>query len=213
MVDFRSNDGVRQLDTGFVPAVDLHLAARVQGENLFFGPVLGYQTSLTAQGSQVPPNPDGQTLSTPIRTHRFELGVLPGYRFGSDSDSVTLALFVGYDLRAFASTIELRVPRYTLHGPVARLELEVPIGGVVVLHVAPELQMIASISHDLRSAGSVNNGGVALGGEASMRIVVTDWAAVQLAYRESHASANTGFGTAFKDVERFAFLDAVVRYY
>jgi hypothetical protein len=160
----------------------------------------------------VPPNPDGQTLSTPIRTHRFELGVLPGYRFGSDSQSISLALFAGYDLRAFASTIELRVPRYTLHGPVARLELEIPVADVIVLRLAPELQMIASISHDLRIAGSVSNGGVALGGEAAVRIVVTDWAAVQLAFRESHASANTGFGSSFKDMERFVFLDAVFGY-
>jgi hypothetical protein len=211
-VDFRTGAGLRQLDTGMVPAVDLHLAGRVQGEHMFFGATLGYQTSFTAQGHQAPINPDGQTLSTPIRTHRFELGLVPGIRFGETSQSVTLALFAGYDLRGFSSVIDLNIPRYTLHGPVARLELEIPIGAVVV-HLAPEAHMIASLSKDLRDLGSVSNGGLALGFEASARVRVTDWAAVQLAYRESHASANTAMGAPFTDVERFVFLDAVFRYY
>jgi hypothetical protein len=94
---------------------------------------------------------------------------------------------------------------------VLRLELDVPIS-VVVLHIGPELQMIASVSKDLRNAGTVSNGGSALGGEASLRVLVTDWAALQLAYRESHASSSTGLGASFKDMERFVFFDAVFRY-
>ena len=123
-------------------------------------------------------------------------------------------MFAGYGLRAFASVVELGIPRYTLHGPLLRFELELPIAeGLLTLRIAPEVQLIVSVSRDLRGLSLIQDAGLAIGGEASARVRVTDWAALQLAYRESHASSDTAFSDSFKDVERLVFLDADVRLY
>ena len=213
-VDLPTTGGTQVLDTGFVPAYELRIAGRVFDQHWFIGGALAYQSSLGAQGTQAAPGPADEALSTPIRTHRYEVGVVPGARFTDSPDAVSLALFAGYGLRGFASVVKLNVPRYTLQGPLARLELEVPLSSrTFVLRIAPEVQYILSISRDLRVAGTVQDGGLAWGGEAALAVHAASWLSVQLAYRESHATASTGFSDDFTDVERFLLLDAVLQYF
>jgi hypothetical protein len=209
-----SSSGPQKLDTGLVPALDLHLGARVRNQSFFFGGWVGYQTSIGAEGTQAAPGPQDKPLTTDIRTHRFEIGVLPGVRLSSNPNGATLGAFLAYGLRAFASISELGIPRYTLHGPLLRIEFELPLGdGVFTLRIAPEAQLIVSVSRDLRMLGNLSDGGLALGGEASARVRVVDWAWLGLTYRESHASANSALKDSLSDVERWMFVDAVFRYY
>jgi hypothetical protein len=213
VINFAVVDGQRTLDTGFVPALHLALGARF-GDRTFFGVGMTYQSSVWAAVAQSAPNPRGPSLTTTIQSHHLSVGVQPGLRLGEARDSSSLSLFLGYGLRALASVVELRVPRYTLHGPVARLDFELPLfSAKVVLRVAPEAQLIVSQTSDLRLAARTQSVGFALGAEASVRFYVADWIALALSYRESHASVSSAWSSPFEDVERFAVIDAFMRYY
>jgi hypothetical protein len=213
VINFAVADGQRKLDTGFVPALHLALAARF-GDRTFFGFSMAYQSSVWAAVAQSAPNPRSPALSTTIQSHRLSVGILPGLRLGDAPDSSSLALFLGYGVRAFASIVELLVPRYTLHGPVARLDFELPLfAAKLVLRVAPEVQLIVSQTNDLRQAARTQSTGFALGAEASVRFYVADWIALALSYRESHASVSSAWTSPFEDVERFAVIDAFLRYH
>lgn len=214
LVEMPSVNGPRRLETTFVPALDLRMAARVHGERFYVGAGLGYQSSIGAEGVQMPIDPDAAGIATKVRTHRLEVGVLPGLRFGRGPGGVSLGLFAGWGLRTFDTVVELPMPRYTLHGPLARLEFEAELAsGLLGLRAAPEAQWIVSLSRDLREAGSVQDSGFALGIELSARLRMVEWAAMQLLYRESHAIADTALEGSFEDVERYVLLGAVFRYF
>jgi hypothetical protein len=178
------------------------------------GVALAYQSTLAASGTQEHSDPRLPPLTTSIRSSHLEGGVSPGIHLSSGADGASLALFAGYGVRALATVEELQMPRFSLHGPVLRIELELALASnSIVLRIAPEAQYIVSLSRDLRRTGVVDSRGVALGGEASVRLRLASWASAQIAYRESHASSKTAFDASFTDVERYLLLSGVFRYF
>jgi hypothetical protein len=207
LIELTGRDGLRRLNTGWVPAVALELRAAVGGERASVELAARYATSVRTFGTQQSPDPNSQIVSTPIRSHRLEGGVRPSLRFGASDASFGMGLFLGYGLRAFASNVELQMPRFTEHGPLARLELDIPvIGSVLRLRVAPEFQAILSISRAVRRLGETESFGMAFGGQASVRLQVVDWFALAIDYRESHAAVASASTDPFRDVERFVLL-------
>ena len=211
-IGFGTSEGNATLDTGLVPALQVALNARF-GRGTFLGVSLVYQSSIFAVGDQRSPDPLGPSLSTTIQSHRVSAGLIPGLRLGSADDSATLGLFVGYGIRALSSVIELTTPRFSLHGPVFRLEFELPLlGATVVLRLAPELHVIVGQTPALRRLARTQSPGLAIGGEVGLRAYLGSAWAIGVSYRESHAGASSAWSTAFEDIERFAILSAIWRY-
>jgi hypothetical protein len=210
-VRFAAIEGQRRFDPGVIPALGLQVGAHF-GKTPFFDVLMAYQSSVFGEARQDAPSASTPMLVTTVHSHRLALGVAPGIRLGDGADSPSLSLLLGYGLRAFGSVAELRVPRYTMHGPLARATLELPLlGGKLVQRVAPELQLIVSLTRELRTLARAASVGPAIGGEASARVHLTDELALQLSYRESHALLASSFQTSFADVERFVMLDVWLR--
>lgn len=203
--------GLSTFETGFLPSLGLQLALRSTGDP-FYAFSVNYQSSVGAEATQPASDPQKPALSTGIHTHHFDAGVFSGLHLGAPRESAAIGLYVGYGVRALASVVELRVPRYSLHGPVARLEFELPLGTPnVVLRIAPEVQCAMFISRDLASFG-VAVPIWAFGGEAGLRVSFSNRVSLQIAFRESHATASKSYGASFQDVERFGLLGFVVDY-
>jgi hypothetical protein len=213
-IDVPSERGLATLRTGLVPALGLQLGVRLHGPRFFGGVALAYQSSVAARATQGNADPRAASLVTTVQAHHFAAGVAPGVLLGDSRDSAALSLFLGYGVRALASVVELNVPRFSLHGPVARIELELPLGSrSVVLRVAPEVQLLWAATPSLRRMASIGAQNWALGGEASLCIRLAAWSMAQLAYRGSRAFAPSALGGAFEDVEHFASLGIVFRYF
>lgn len=209
-----ANDGPRNLATGLAPALSIRIAARIQNAARFLSLRLSYQTSLGVHASETIPDASILPSDTHIRSHRFEGGLAPGLFFSPARDSVALSLFVGYGLRALASVAELRIPRFTLHGPVARLELDVPLfAGRLSLRLAPEVQLLVGMTQQLRALAGLSTTAFAIGGEASVRLQLGGPVAARLCYREAHARSTGLEGRAFEDIERYVTLELSLRTY
>lgn len=209
-----ANDGPRKLATGLAPALSVRIAARVQDEAHFLGLRLSYQTSVGLHATDTVPDASTLPSETHIRSHRFEGGLAPGLFLGRSPNSAALSLFAGYGLRALASVAELRIPRFTLHGPVARLELDVPLlAGRLSFRLAPEVQFIVGMTQQLRTLAGLGTTAFAIGGEASLRLQLTGPWAARLCYREAHARSAGIEGRAFEDVERYVTLELSLRTY
>lgn len=209
LVEVPAEDGTRRLDTGWVPAVGLEVRTSLRDERLSLDIAARYQTSLHTFGVQHTTDPNSQVLSLPIRSHRFEMGVTPGWRFGDDARALGAGIFVGYGVRALGSVAELQVPRFTEHGPLLRLELDIPVVGEIVrLRIAPEASALVSITKEVRRLGATSAFGVALGGEARVTVKLADWLHVALDYRESHLLLSSSRAGKVEDVERYVLLGA-----
>jgi hypothetical protein len=212
-VELTGIDGVRRLETGWVPALALEVRGGLGGTRAWADLVARYQSSAHTFGVQRSPDRTSQVVSTPIRSHRFEAGVRPSLRFGASEASVAGAVLLGYGVRAFSSAAELQMPRFTEHGPLARLELDVPLmGSQLRLRIAPEFQAFVSMSRAVRRVGATDNLGMALGGEASLQLQTFEWLALAIHYRESHAIVHSAFANPFRDVERFVLMSAGLRF-
>jgi hypothetical protein len=205
--------GEQRLDSGFFPALDLALSGDAQlGEHALFGASAHYQTSLGLHALALPPASVDQ--STSLRSHRVELGLTPGYRFSSATSSVSIRLFAGWWLRGLRSVVDTRVPSNTLHGPVLRPELRIPIAGDgVVLRFAPELSIIVGATAALRDLASAQRVGLAFGAEVALELRVASSVRLLVAYRESRATLATAWSSSFSDHERFATVSAVLSYW
>jgi hypothetical protein len=202
------------LETGLAPALNLRLSGRISDQQHFLRVRVGYQTSTgIAAGDRLRVLTTGPA-TTPVRSHRFEAGIAPGLWLGSSPGGAALGLFIGYGVRALGSVAELLIPRFTLHGPMFRVELELPLSQLWSLRVAPEGHLIISMTEDLRRAGALDKVGMAYGGEASLQVRVFSRASLRASYRESHAYARAGTAANahFVDVERYLVVDAVFRY-
>jgi hypothetical protein len=209
LIEVPANDGLRRLDTGWVPAVALDLRAAIGGVHTWLEFAARYETSLHTFGSQHATDPSSQILKTPIRSHRFEAGVTPSLRLGDSETGLAAGVFVGYGVRALASVAELQVPRFTEHGPLLRLELDIPVvGDVVRLRIAPEAFGLLSISRAVRTIGETDGFGFAVGGEASIHVKLVEWLRLALDYRESHVFLHSSQSDPFHDVERYVLLGA-----
>jgi hypothetical protein len=212
-IDLPSAQGRITLGAGPVAALDVRATGRLMFEHYFVRIRAGCQTSLDVHAA------DRLQIvtagSTAVRSHRFEGGIAPGLWLGKGPGTAALSLYVAYGLRAFSSVSPLLVPRFTLHGPLLRLELAVPlIGQLIWLQVAPEAQFILSITQDLRAAGGLHARGIAYGAEAGFYVRLGARTGLRLNYRESHAYvAAAGLADAnFSDVERYIVLDGVFSY-
>ena len=194
-----------------VPALALQLTAAVMGTDLFGAVHLGYQTSvgLVAHES-LTLDPSASSVAT--RSHRFEAGVTPGLLLGSRASPAQLGISLNYVLRAFASVSPLAIPAYTLHGPAVRLELELPLFGLLSIRLAPEVALILGVTPALRRAAILTGAAFAIGGEGSLSLRVTQRFAVLLDYRESHSLLQRD-GTSMTDVERYVLAGVNFRYY
>ncbi len=211
-VTMPSSGGDRQLSTQLFPAFDIALGAEADiGEPFVFGGRARYQSSLGLVGEETAPASSGKI--TALRSHHLEFGVTPGVRFAHSSESVVLVLFAGWGVRGLRSVVDLSIPGYTMHGPVLRPELRIPLAsGRVVLRFAPELLAVIAMTGGITAAADISGSGVALGGEVSVRVSATDWLAIDACYRESHATLATLWPTNFVDIERFATVRAVLQY-
>jgi hypothetical protein len=208
---FSAADADRVLDTGFVPALGVQLGASF-GDEWSLDVRFAYRSSVFATAHQSSPDEVAPPLETTIQTHELIAGLGPTLHLG-DEDDPAFSLLVAYGIRAFGSVVELRIPRFSLHGPLARLEAELPLGSRrFVLYVGPELQWIVSLTSAARESARTERWGTALGFEARVCAYLLDNLALELAYRESHAKLSSAADSAFRDVERFAFVDIVVRY-
>jgi hypothetical protein len=199
-------EGPLALDTGWAPAAALGVGARAWHKQYFLRLDLHYETSLglTLQNEV---SSDGAPLRA--RAHRFEAGVAPGMHF---RESVGLALRLAYGVRALGIVEEGSIGAFTLHGPVLRLELELPLlAGRLLLRVAPELGFIVSATEEFRVYSGVRGSGLAYGGEASIRAMV--WKRVSLALRYREAHIRLAGGRQHEDIERFLLLHAALRCY
>ena len=205
--------GLAALHTGLVPALGVELGAQWRDPDKFYAIAIAYQSSLRANATQPASDELKPPLFTGIHSHHLDAGGAAGLVLGSGPTSATLGFFLGYGLRAFGSVVELRVPRFTLHGPVARLEFQLPLGTPrVVVRLAPEAQLILSVTQDLQDLSGIAAPLFAFGGEASLRVLLTTRFILQLAFRESHAAVSSANGASFEDVERFVLFGVVVSY-
>lgn len=204
--------GERRLDTGLGPGLDLSLSGEAPlGSHWLLGALFRYQTSLGLQGKQTPPA--GTSQQSSLRTHHVELGLTPGVRFGRSASSASLRLFAGWAVRGLRAVVDVGLPPYTLHGPVLRPELRIPIaGGAVTARLAPELLVIAGVTGELRHLGSTASAGLGIGGEAALDIRLTENVDLVLSYRESRATIATSWSADFLDNERFATARVVLHY-
>lgn len=204
--------GERRLQSGLFPALDVDLRAEhAAGEHFLLGVRMRYQTSLGLAGRETPYS--GTTRESAMRVHHGELGVEPAFRLGRSADSVSIGMFAGWALRALRTETGLSVPDYSVHGPVARLELRVPLRGRdLSLRVAPELMAWLSTSGALRAAGALDPAGLALGGEASLDIGIARGWGVALTYRGSRGSIPSALGGSLVDTEHFLTLQLALIY-
>jgi len=206
-----SGEGVRTIETGLFPALDVLVRADGRFDpHSQLGLHLRYQTSLGISASEM--RPGRVERSTSARTHHLDAGLVPAVRFTDTPDSVVLGVFIGWGFRSFSTVVPLSVPSYTLHGPMARLELRVPINGdLVALTVRPEVFAWLWQTDELRELGAIDQEGIAFGVEAGLDVRLSERLRLALSHRESHGSIGTGFGT-FTDVERFFSLQLVLVY-
>jgi hypothetical protein len=214
-ISMPTEQGRISLASSLSPAIDVRAVARVLFEHGFVRLRVGYQSSLGLHADDRLRLAVAGQASSAVRSHRFEGGVAPGLWLGGGPGSAALSLDVAYGLRAFSSVAPLVLPRFTLHGPLTRLELELPlIADRLWFQLAPEVQVLIAYSGELSRVAHVYGPGVAFGGEASFVLRLVPSIAVRLSYRESHAhiAANSLENTGFEDRERYLLADVLVSY-
>jgi hypothetical protein len=211
-VQLPARRGVQRLDSGIFPALDLLVSIELAaGAHWSFGTQTHYQTSLGTDATTTPVN--GALKQTSLRTHHLDLGLTAGVRFSDSDAGVSLRLFAGWAFRGLRPVVDIDIPGYSLHGPVLRPELRIPIAdGAVVLNIAPELVVLAHLSSELAHAGSTAHAGLSFGGELSLDVRISRRLFASVAYRESHATVSSSWSSDFTDVERFGTARIGLRY-
>lgn len=200
-----TKEGAQRLpDAGFV-AAEVGLRVGIWPQDAFgLDVLLRYQTSLGLTVTE----PDRFSLpnQVSVRAERVELSVAPRLRLGEQPDDPAIALPIGFGVRTFWPEFrELTTPAYSLAGPLARLLLIATVVDGVSLQVGPEVHFITGIDRKVRVDG-VESNGLALGVEAQLQFRINAQLALELTYRQSHASApgRRSSGPDFEDVERYA---------
>lgn len=197
--------GIQQLATTFSPAADVVLSVRIAPEAAFsFDVILHYQTALGLVIRE--PTLFAIANEVDVRSERAELSVAPGFRFGDGPTSPRLLILLGASLRNFwPAEHHLETPRYVLIGPHGRVELEVSLGTHARLRAGPEVWLCGIAGTDLTGAG-VRAPGVAYGGQVSLDIRLSENFLLEIAYRQSNATASSEVGPSFLDIERYAMV-------
>ena len=106
---------------------------------------------------------------------------------------------VGYALRVFWPDVHnLQTPRQLLTGPFLRPELLIRPVRPLSLRIGPELHWIATLDPQLRAALGARQL-LAIGGQVSASLSLTQAYVLELVFRESHVV----FTPDFSDIERY----------
>ena len=201
-----SFEGVRSLSSGLTPAMQLSLCGRWRADTRHLDLLRSYQSSVHARARDRAGDPMLMASEASIRSHRFEAGLKPGLALSRASLPAELGLFLGYAVRAFGSVETLRIPRFSLHGPLLRAELRLPLASWLRLSLAPEAQLVISMSHDLRELAGLPRSTWGLGAQAALEASLSSAWTLGLSYRESHVRATGSEGRLWQDVERYALV-------
>lgn len=212
LIEAPSAEGPRELELGPVPALMVGIDGESHAGSWMLGLGLAYRTSVLGRVVDAEAGAGAATSKTAVRSHNFEAGLRIGLQLGAAEHPVHVALFAGYDVRALATVAVLRVPRFSLHGPVLRLELELPLHAANMrLRLGPEGQWISGISRALLDTSALTQPAFALGGFLQLQLPIDERFGLQLEYRESHAFAGSRGVPSFSDVERYLLLAAALR--
>lgn len=203
--DVPTHDGIRGLDTGFAPGLEIGLATEgVLGGHFVLSGSITYRTVLGAKVSSV--LDDGTSVNASISSQSIMAGIAPGYRFEGPG-SADLRLFLGFAYRTLSPS-DGALPGSTILGPVLRPELRLPIaGGVLTLRIAPELLFAlapqAKLAHYVTGLSSF---GIGVGGEANLDVRISKQFYIGVEFRESRVNVSTSWGPNFFELERFIAL-------
>jgi hypothetical protein len=203
--DEPTHDGLRNLDTGFAPSLEIGLGTEgVVGGHFVLSAALAYRTVLGAKISSL--LADGTSVNASIASHSIVVGVAPGYGFEGPG-SADLRLFVGFAYRTLSPS-DGALPGSTITGPVLRPELRVPIAdGALVLRLAPEvifaLAPKAELAHYVTALSSF---GVGIGGEANLDVRISKSFYIGAEFRESRVNVSTAWGQSSFELERLIAL-------
>jgi hypothetical protein len=184
------------------PAAEVGMAMRAWPDRplgLIF--LLRYQSSIAFVVEEHPAFALNNRVN--VRSDRAELSCGPTLRLGDSPKAARLSLPIGVMLRTFWPEVHnLATPRYIMAGPHLRAELRLMLTENLSMRLAPEFQWIMYFGSQLTDNG-VGPHGVALGGEAGLRMALGPVFAIDITYRQSNAMANGTHGPTFLDVERF----------
>ena len=198
--------GPARLSTSPYPAAALGLAAGYDAGSVEAHARVRYITSVGLRTKDI--RSDGTTRTVDARTQSLHLGVGVEIELNDSTHPTLLDLEVGYQFRLFHAEVPISMPEYTLSGIYVRADLSFAIGsGPLRLAIAPEVASVNGITEQLQEAGRVD-GGVAVGGEAAVRVQLLDDLELEVVYRESHAFIASERDTDMTDVERFGLLRA-----
>jgi hypothetical protein len=214
-IDLPTEQGRVTLGAGFSPAFDVRASGRLALGRAFLRARVGYQSSLAIEANDRLRLITSGPASTPVRSHRLEGGLASGLWFDLGPGKSTLSLYLAYALRAFSSVQPLLIPSFTLHGPLLRIEVDVPlVRDLLWIQIAPEAQLIWAATHELRRSGGLRGTGFAYGGEAGLYVRLQSWIGLRLNYRESHAQLASVRATdrGLEDVERYFIANALFKF-
>jgi hypothetical protein len=205
-VDWTADGRAERVALGAFPAFDLGLSLAFRlSDAVALAPRVDYQSSLAFH------EVEEARMAAPadrvgVRAHRFAAVLALPILFDGES-SASIAPALGLGIRNLRPEVHhLSTPAYSLAGPLAQLELSIPMGDAVALRVMPEAQWLF-VGEGLHER-DVNDTGLSLGGELALTIEVLDALSVELSYREAHALLSSLDGSA-GDIERFVTLRAV----
>lgn len=202
--------GTRLLDVGPFVTVDAAVRARLLLADAFqFAVAIRYYTSVGLSAESTPAA--GLAQATPLRSQRLEFVVGPSFRLGTGETIPWLALQLGYAGHDLRSLVEITMPRYTVSGPLARVDLRAIIAdGRVTLWAMPEGQWIAAVDDSLTRL-HVDRSGFAIGGEVGVSVRINDQFLFEASYREAHTFLGTPEQDGFHDLERIMTTRLVVQ--
>lgn len=202
--------GTRLLDVGPFLVVDAAVRARLLLSDAFqFAVAVRYYTSVGLTAESTPAA--GVSQATPLRSQRLEVTTGASFRLGTGETIPWLALHVGYAGHDLRSLVEITMPRYTVSGPLARLDLRAIIAdGRVTLWAMPEGQWIASVDDSLTRL-HVDRAGFAIGGELGLSVRINEQFLFEASYREAHTFLGTPEQDGFQDLDRIMTTRLVVQ--
>lgn len=193
--------GTRLLDVGPFATVDGAVRTRLRlSETFQLTLALRYYSSIGLTGESTPAA--GVAQAVPLRSQRLEAVFGPSFRLSEGETVPWFAIYVGYAAQDLRGLVEITIPRYSLGGPLARLDLRAIIAnGRITLWAMPEAQWVALVDSTLQRL-HVAKGGLAVGGELGFSIRLNDQFLFEASYRESHSFVATPEQTGFQDLER-----------
>ena len=201
-----SFEGPRNLSSGIMPAVQLSLLGRWGDQTQHLAAHMRYQSSVHARVSDQIGDQTTLPSAVSIRSHAFEAGLQPGLALSHASRPAELDLLLGYAVRAFSTVEVLRIPAFSVHGPLLRAQLRLPLSSWLTLSLAPEAQLVLGMSRALRELAGLPRSTWGLGAEAALDLNIHSAWTAGLYFRESHVRALSSEGKRWQDVERYVLV-------